>query len=129
MHHTQRAAGFGFVVSTVVTASVAAMLLLPVADASAQGRRPRVSADLAERLSRGDTAESSVIICGTQARVDAIAAKHGLRVRERLQCGAVLDVPAGRLADVAGDPGVDSLSSNYGMQAHMGVTNVAIGAD
>ena len=81
MHHTQRAAGFGFIVSTVVLTSATA-LLLPAADASAQGRRrTRVSADLAERVRGGDTIDSSVIVTGTQAGVEAIAAKHGLRIR------------------------------------------------
>ena len=38
-------------------------------------------------------------------------------------------MPAGRLAQLAEDPDVEALSSNYALQAHMDVTNEAIGAD
>src|SRR5688500_18214802 len=73
------------------------------ADAAAQGRRARLSDDLDQQLRSGSLTDSSVIVSGTQARVDRIAARHGLVVRKRLQSGAVLDVPGDRLAAVAGD--------------------------
>ena len=46
----------------------------------------------------------AVIVIGTQARVDRIAARQGLVMRKRLPSGAVFDVPGHRLhrpADVA----------------------------
>ena len=46
-----------------------------------------------------------------------------------LETGAVLDVPAGTLEAVANDSEVDHLSTNYLVEAHMGVTNQTIGAD
>src|SRR6188474_1250155 len=99
MIHTAHKAASGLVVPAVL-ASVAALLLLPVADASAQVRRrpTRVDANLAERLRVGDTTDSSVILIAPPARVDAIAARTGLRIKEWLQSGAVLDVPPGKLA-------------------------------
>ena len=56
MIHTPHRAASGLVVPAVLV-SVTALLLLPVADASAQGRRTRksISADLAQRLRDGDT--------------------------------------------------------------------------
>src|SRR5207253_347592 len=89
----------------------ATMLLLLSAHADAQGRRARLSHDLVERLGPGDTSATSVIVTGTPQRVAAIAARHGLRIRKRLQSGAVLDVPAGHLRELADDGTLDQLSS------------------
>src|SRR5688572_33045629 len=73
-------------------------LLGTVSDAGAQQHtvrsgRARLSHDLAERLRSGDTRGASVIVTGSQERIDGIAARHGLQVRKRLASGAVLDVP------------------------------------
>src|SRR5207244_8969903 len=57
------------------------------------------------------------------------AARHGLRVRRTLTSGAVLDVPAGRLDEVAADADVPQLSGDHVMRGQMAVTDVAIGAD
>ena len=103
----------------VALVSLAATSALP-ADVAAKGRRACLSEDLVERLQQGDTTDTSVIVSGTQARVDAIAARHGLRIRKRLRSGAVLDVPAGSLRDVASDPDIDALSGSYRLRAHMG---------
>jgi serine protease AprX len=96
-------------------------------DALAQ-RRPRLSDDLARRLRAGDARDTSVIVTGTAEQVDGLAARHGLRVRKRLSGGAVIDVPAGRLAEVADDAGIDQLSGNAVVRSNMAVTNEAIGA-
>jgi serine protease AprX len=105
-----------------------------VSEASAQqhtvrANRARLSHDLVARLRSGDTSDTSVIVTGSQARVDRLAARHGLRVSKRLESGAVLDVPAGKLAAVANDADVDQLSSNQQMRSQMAVTNQTIGAD
>ena len=76
----------------VALLSLAATAALP-ADVAAKGRRARLSEDLVERLQQGDTTDTSVIVSGTQARVDAIAARHGLRIQKRLRSGAVLTCP------------------------------------
>ena len=129
MIHTAHKAASGLVVPAVLV-SVTALLLLPVADASAQGRRTgkSISADLAQRLRDGDTVDSSAIVTCAPARCRAIAAKHGFRLKEQFQSGALFDVPAGQLAQLAEDPDVEALSSNYALQAHMDLTNEATGA-
>ena len=109
--------------------SLVAALLAAPADAEAQGRRARLSEDLAEQLRSGLQADTTVIVNGTQARVDRIAARHGLVVRKRLQTGAVLEVPAGQLAAVAEDAEVGQLASNHRMRAQMGVMVASTGAD
>ena len=108
----------------------AVALLVAREDVAAQSRRrAHLSEDLQARLRAGDSTDTSVIVSGTQARIDAIAARHGLRIRKRLESGAVLDVPAGRLGEVTEDSDLDQLSSNYTLHAHMAVTVQAIGAD
>ena len=104
-------------------------LLLLVGLAHAQGRHARLSEDLVRRLRSGDTTATSVIVSGTSQRIDAIAARHGLRIRKRLQSGAVVDVPAGRLDELAADGTIDQLSSDQRVRSSMRVTNAAIGAD
>ncbi|HKE88381.1 MAG TPA: S8 family serine peptidase, partial [Vicinamibacterales bacterium] len=98
------------------------------AEARAQ-HRARVSRDLAEKLGSGDTAATSVILTGSQQRIDRIAARNGLRIHKRLQTGAVVDVPAGALAALAADVEVEAVSSNQVVEANDDVTNQTIGAD
>jgi hypothetical protein len=94
-----------------------------------QGRRARLSEDLRQRLREGDSLATTVILTGSQARVDDVATRHGLRIRKRLRSGAVLEVPAHRLAAVASDDTVDQLSGNHVVGAQMAVTLQSVGAD
>ena len=104
------------------------LVILPAAS-SAETPRARLSADLSDRIEKGDTQPTSVLVTTTQAHVDALAARHGLRVGRRLQSGAVLEVPAGKLAELADDASVGHLSGNQTMRSQMAVTNATIGAD
>src|SRR5690606_38698547 len=88
-------------------------------DAAAQPRRARLSEALRARLRRGEPTGTRVIVSGTPAQIDAIATRHGVRVRRRLQAGAVLDVPAGRLAGLAEDPAVDQMAADQVVRSHM----------
>src|SRR5688500_7179240 len=112
-------------------AAAVVLTFAATADAqSASSRRARVSQDLAQLLdTRGDFQPTSVIITASQAKVDRLAARYGLTVLQRLSTGALLQVPAYRLADLAGDAEVDSLSGNHAVSGQMVVTNQAIGAD
>src|SRR5687768_6857020 len=101
----------------------------PEAGAQGSGKRATLSEDLAQKLRDGDFTGTTVIFTGTQARVDEVAARHGLRIAKRLKSGAVLEVPAYRLEALATDPEVDHLSGNHRMHSQMAVTNQAIGAD
>ena len=115
----------------LVSCVLAAVLMGMAAEAGAQGsgKRATLSEDLAQKLRDGDFTGTTVIFTGTQARVDEVAARHGLRITKRLKSGAVLEVPAHRLEQLASDPGVDHLSGNHRMHSQMTVTNRAIGAD
>src|SRR5262245_16632476 len=81
--------------------AVALSLVAP--SAQAQGRRARLSADLAEKVQRGTADSTPVIVRGSATRIQALAARHGLRVSKFLATGAVLDVPAGFLQELAED--------------------------
>jgi len=109
----------------------AAALVVPLAMASPAAAQPhaRLSQDLAQRLRDGDGSSTRVIMTGSRPGIEAVAARYGLRVRKWLQNGAALEVPAGFLGRVADDSDVDQLSGDLPVQAHMAITNVAIGAD
>jgi serine protease AprX len=107
----------------------AGLFFLPAPEASAQGRSVRLSRDLVERIQSGTGDDTCVIVAGTPAHVDALAAQYGLRVRKRLATGAVVEAPAAALGALAADGSVGALSSNYSLHAHMAVTTTAIGAD
>ena len=114
----------------VVSLLGAAVLVLGTSEAGAQGRhRARLSEDLRQRLRGGDAGTTSVIFTGSQARVDELVARHGLRIKKRLRSGAVLEVPAYRLDTVTTDPAVDQLSGNHVVGAQLTTAVQAIGAD
>src|SRR5436190_24402347 len=103
-----------FVRSAMVALAVS---LVAAPAAQAQGRRPRLSEDLAKQLEQGDTTPNSVILGGGQAKALAMAAKLDLRVTKLLATGVVVDVPAGRLAALANDASVDALSSDQDLRS------------
>ena len=111
-----------------VAAAIAAVFFT-TSHAQAKGRRAHLSDDLRRQLAAGNPTDTDVILTGTRARVEAIAARHGLQVRRHLNTGAVLDVPAGRLASLAEDPEVDQISGNHAVRATLAVATAAIGAD
>jgi len=97
--------------------------------ATGSARRSRVSQDLAQLIQQGDFKPTSVIVTAPQGRIDALVAKYGLTIEQRLATGAVLRIPAYRLEAVASDGDVDYLASNHVVSGQMAVTNQAIGAD
>jgi len=132
MTATPRTANFSRTSRATIASAFAAAILLGIfaADVNAQsGRHARLSSDLVQRLGSGDAHATSVIVTGSQPQIDRIAARNGLTVRKRLQTGAVLDVPAGRLAALAADAEADQVSGNLVVQAHDDITNQTIGAD
>lgn len=111
-----------------VAAAVAAVVL-STSNAQAAGRRAHISDDLRGQLAAGNPTDIDVILTGTHAGVEAIAARHGLRVRRHLKTGAVVEIPAGRLSTLAEDPEVDQLSGDHPVRATLAVATAAIGAD
>ena len=127
-----RAARLSFLRLGFVVLLATALLGLDAVESSAQGtrgRRARLSDDLVQKLRIGDAETSAVIFTGSQARVDSLAARHGLRIRKRLKSGALLEVPGYRLQAMADDPEVDALSGNHRVSAQMATAVQSTGAD
>src|SRR3954447_25368216 len=118
----------GFAAASCAAFVVCASLALTAAPAAA-GHSARLSADLADHLAAGSQA-IRVIVHGTRAEVDALAARYNLRVAKYLQSGAVLQVNAGQLAAIRQDEGQDHLSGDLRIQSSVAASDVeTIGAD
>ena len=95
--------------------------------AEGRGRSARVAPDLAARVSAGGTAE--VILRGTPDEVQALAARHGLRVVKALRSGAVATVDRATLASLAADPAVPAVAEDRPVYPTMSVTTESTGVN
>jgi serine protease AprX len=89
--------------------------------------RAKLSKDVAEAVARG--AAHDVILQGSRAEVESIAARHGVTIKSWLRTGAVLGADAAQLAALASDPGVGHLSGDTLVRSMMAVADQSIGAD
>ncbi len=109
--------------------TVAALAILATAvSADAQPRRARLSTDLATHLNSQATADVDVIVSGSSERVDALARRHGLRVKKFLSSGAVLSASRDALDSLSQDGDVESVSGNALVRSHMALTTEFTGA-
>jgi hypothetical protein len=114
---------------SIVAAFVVAALAYAAAPAFAQAHHARLSADLADHLSAGSQA-IRVIVHGTRAEVDALAARYNLTVARYMRSGAVLLVNAGQLAAIRQDGSQDHLSGDIPIRSSVDEADVAsVGAD
>ena len=74
------------------------------------------------------TAPVDVIVHGTADEIDALAARHGLTIRKRLDDGAVFRANAAQL-DALSSESLSYLSRDVEVTSFMAVTDPAIGAD
>ncbi len=102
--------------------------LLEQASAQPRGRRARLSADLAEHVSTGSSGVD-VIVHGTRAEVEALAARYNVRVKRQLRSGGVLQVTGGQLEAIQADGSQEHISSDTLVRSSADVTAVTIGAD
>ncbi len=115
---------------------VAAVLLGVLAaanPAAAQGRKARVSSDLAVVLSQADAGAAvpetiDVIVSGNDAFVARIAGKHGASVKKGLTGGAVLSVSAASLARMAADVEVGAISGDGDLRSQLATVTESTGA-
>src|SRR5205814_10445564 len=91
-----------------MVAAFTAALALTFAPAASAAHRARLSADLADHLAAGSPS-IAVIVHGTRAEVDALAARYNLVVKRHMKSGAVFQVTAGQLDALAQDDAVDHL--------------------
>src|SRR4029453_18839884 len=106
-------------------AALACASLVSIAEAGPH--RARLSRDLAEGLKNGQPA--TVIVAGTDSELEAIAARHGARVKKLLRGAAVLELSADQMETLSPDPAISHLSGDVPVRRTMAVTTEAIGAD
>jgi serine protease AprX len=102
-----------------------------VLDVRGAGRehRAHVSLDMARHEARHTAAAARVIVRGSDATVDGLAARHHLRVVRRLPGAAVLLANSSEITALAADAAVDSLSGDTPVRPWMAVANQATAAD
>lgn len=113
---------------TAAAALALSFVLVENGEAQQRARRARLSADLAEHISTG-SAGVDVIVRGTRAEVEALAARYNVRVKRHLRSGAVLQVTGGQLAAIQDDGAQDHISSDAPIRSSADVTAETIGAD
>jgi serine protease AprX len=114
--------------------SVALLVLvacLGATSAFAQGpHRARLSRDVADRLALRNNASSDIIVSSSDATVDQLVLRYGVRLKKRLAGGgAVLEATGGQIDAISQDPDVDHVSGNPTVFRMMAVTTEATGAD
>src|ERR1700733_1956908 len=90
------------IAGSIAAAFVCASLVFVPSASAAAGHRARLSADLADHLQAGSQS-IRVIVHGTRAEVDALAARYNLTIARYMQSGAVFQVNAGQLAAMRQD--------------------------
>jgi len=91
--------------------------------------RAHLSLDLDRHQAQHTLTRTRVIVHGTPTEIDALAARHHLRVVRRLADGAVVAANSSELNDLAADAGVDHLSGDLPVHNFMSVSNGAMAAD
>src|SRR3954469_4080958 len=116
-------------IAGLVAAACACVSLIGAPAVAEAAHSARLSADLTDHLSVGSQA-IRVIVHGTRAEVDALAARYNLRIVKYLQSGAVFLVNAGQLVAMRQDGSQDHLSGDVRIQSSVSVADAeSIGAD
>jgi serine protease AprX len=115
---------------------VSSLAAAPAAASGPNGHKARLSADLSDHLNAGSQ-RIRIIVHGTRAEVDTLAARYNLRVTRYLESGAVLIVNAGQLEALRQDETQDHISGDIRLESSVdaitleaiGVDQVAVGSD
>src|SRR5687768_17117537 len=91
-------------------------------------RRARLSKDLRDRVASGRQAPVDVILSASEAEIQSIAARHGVRIKKVLRGAAVLEATDAQLDALSRDPGVSHLSGDAPVRRTMAVAAESIGA-
>jgi serine protease AprX len=112
-----------------VATAIACVLLVFAATPAAAAHNARLSADLSDHLAVGSQS-IRVIVHGTRAEVDALAARYNLQIAKYLQSGAVFLVNAGQLEAMRQDDTQDHLSGDIKIRSSVAAADAeSIGAD
>jgi serine protease AprX len=112
---------------------IAAVAVIAAAVISVRGATPlvmpRLSDDLLRLTAKGRTGVVRVILPGSASQVDALVARHGLRLLRRLGDGAVVQVSPAQLDALSRDSLVPSLSGDPLVTPDMSISNRSTAAD
>ena len=92
-------------------------------------RRAPVSLDLQLHTSLRPQQRARVILHGDRPTIEALAERHGVRVRRFLAEGAVVEANAWEIEALRADPAVDHLSGDVPVRSSMAVSNKSTAAD
>ena len=95
----------------------------------AGGHRAHLSVDLLKYEARHGTSPARVIVHGSRAEVEAIAAKHHLSIVRFLNDSAVLLANSAEITELAADTANEVLSGDVPVTPFMSVSNVSTAAD
>lgn len=93
------------------------------------GHRARLSLDLLNHELRGRLTPARVIVHGSRAEIEAMAARHHLVIARLLNDSAVLLANGQEISELAGDSANDVLSGDLPVAPFMSVSNGSTAAD
>jgi subtilisin family serine protease len=92
-------------------------------------RRAHLSADLVRHQARNTTERTRVIVLGTGADLDLLAARHRLRIIKRMRGAAVVLANSAELTDLSRDAAVDHLSGDLPVRNSTITSDASTAAD
>src|SRR5690348_11026805 len=95
----------------------------------AGGHRAHLSLDLTNYESRHRPDPARVIVHGSRAEVEALAARHHLTIARVMDDSAVLLANSAQVTELAADPASDALSGDLPVTPFMSVSNGSTAAD
>jgi serine protease AprX len=110
-------------------AAITAVLLGSTYGIHGQKHRAKLSADLAAFEGRRSSKPSRVIVRGSRAQIEALAARHDLPVVRLLKDSGVLLANSAQVSELAADAAQDVLSGDLPVVPFMSVSNPATAAD
>jgi serine protease AprX len=115
-------------IRTAVVATAFALSALGIRGAD-EPRRAHLSADLLAHAARHTKARARVIVRGSEAELDALAARHHVQILRHLQGGAVLLANSAELDALQQDSALTAMSGDDVVRTAMSVSNASTAAD
>ena len=115
-------------IRTAVVATVFALSALGIRGAD-EPRRAHLSADLLAHAARHTKARARVIVRGSEAELDALAARHHVQILRHFQGGAVLLANSAELDALQQDSALIAMSGDHVVRTAMSVSNASTAAD
>jgi len=115
-------------IRTAVVVALLATSVLGVRGAN-EPRRAHLSSDLVAHVARHTKASARVIVRGSEADLDALAARHRLQIVAHLRGAAVVLANSAELEALSAESAIDNLSGDAVVRPSMSVSNQSTAAD